>query len=56
MELDADHLLILLRLRDGPGTATAIAERLGFLVDEVLARCEDLRQAGLIDHVPPRNL
>jgi DNA-binding Lrp family transcriptional regulator len=47
--LDARHADILQYLQRGAASATEIAAALGVDVDSVLARCEELERAGLIE-------
>ena len=53
-DLDFRHASILSQLHRDDASATDIAAALGIDVDEVLALCEELQQAGLIPHAPPR--
>ena len=47
--LDARHADVLQYLQHGAASATKIAAALGVDVDSVLARCEELERAGLIE-------
>jgi DNA-binding Lrp family transcriptional regulator len=47
--LDARHADVLQYLQRGAASATRIAAALGMDVNHVLARCEELEQAGLIE-------